>query len=165
MAWCLTAPSHYLNQYWLVISEVQRHSYQGHFTRDASTINHWNTFENYISKISFKFPRDQWVNRNQNMYVYLVIRCIHKKHIQQKVLNISEIPHLSSFFFYYFYRTLSLMVFITLSIEWILQVLLNRNKRLLFVLKISYLSQRSAEYIICFKNNDMSSIVIPIKWQ
>ena len=27
MAWCLTAPSHYLNQCWLIISEVQWHSY------------------------------------------------------------------------------------------------------------------------------------------
>ena len=28
MAWCLTAPSHYLNQCWLIISEVTWHSYQ-----------------------------------------------------------------------------------------------------------------------------------------
>ena len=61
MACCLTAASHYLNQSWLIISEVQWHSYQGNFTRDASTINHWNPIENYISKISFKFPRPQWV--------------------------------------------------------------------------------------------------------
>ena len=27
MAWCLTAPSHYLNHCWLIISEVQWHSY------------------------------------------------------------------------------------------------------------------------------------------
>ena len=27
MASCLTAPSHYMNQYWLIISEVQWHSY------------------------------------------------------------------------------------------------------------------------------------------
>ena len=40
MACCLTAPSHYLNQCWLIISEVQWHSYWGNFTRDASTINH-----------------------------------------------------------------------------------------------------------------------------
>ena len=40
MACCLMAPSHYLNQCWLIISEVQWHSYQGNFTRDASTINH-----------------------------------------------------------------------------------------------------------------------------
>ena len=40
MACCLTAPSHYLNQCWLIISEVQWHSYQGNFTRDASTVSH-----------------------------------------------------------------------------------------------------------------------------
>ena len=61
MACCLMAPSHYLNQWWLIISEVQWHSYQGNFTRDASTINHWNLFENYMSKITVKFPRGQWV--------------------------------------------------------------------------------------------------------
>ena len=38
MACCLTAPSHYLNQCWLIISEVQWHSYKSNFTRDASTI-------------------------------------------------------------------------------------------------------------------------------
>ena len=62
MACCLTAQSHYLNQCWLIISGVQWHSYQGNFTRDASTINHWNPLENYIPKISFKLPRGQWVN-------------------------------------------------------------------------------------------------------
>ena len=40
MACCLTVPSHYLNQCWLIISEVQWHSYQGNVTGDASTINH-----------------------------------------------------------------------------------------------------------------------------
>ena len=40
MACCLTAPSHYLNQCWLIISKLQWHSYQGNFTRDASTTNH-----------------------------------------------------------------------------------------------------------------------------
>ena len=40
MAWWLTPPSHYLNQWWLIISKVHRHSYLGNFTRDASTINH-----------------------------------------------------------------------------------------------------------------------------
>ena len=62
MACCLTAPSHCLNQCWLFISEIQWYSSECNFTRDVSTINHWNAFENYICKISFKFPRDQWVN-------------------------------------------------------------------------------------------------------
>ena len=62
MAWCLTAPSHYLNQCWLIISKVLWLSREGNFTRDASIINNKNLFENYMSKISFKFPRGQWVN-------------------------------------------------------------------------------------------------------
>ena len=46
MACCLTAPSHYLNSCWLIISKVQWHSSKGQFTRDASAINHWNYLEN-----------------------------------------------------------------------------------------------------------------------
>ena len=40
MACCLTAPSHYLNQCWLLISKVEWHSSKGKFTRDTSAINH-----------------------------------------------------------------------------------------------------------------------------
>ena len=46
MACCLTAPSHYLNQSWLIISKVEWHSSKGKFTRDTSAINHWNYLEN-----------------------------------------------------------------------------------------------------------------------
>ena len=59
MACFLMAPSQYLNQCWLIISEVQWHSYCGNFTIHASTINHQNPFGHCISKISFKFPRGQ----------------------------------------------------------------------------------------------------------
>ena len=62
MACCLTAPSHYLNQCWLIVSKVQRHSSEGNFTIDTSAMNHWNYLENYLSKISFKSPRGQWVD-------------------------------------------------------------------------------------------------------
>ena len=62
MACCLTAPSHYLNQCWLIISKIQWHSFEGNFTRDTSAINHENLFENYMSKISLKFTRGQGVN-------------------------------------------------------------------------------------------------------
>ena len=37
MAWCLTAPSHYLNQCWLIITDVLWHSPKSNFTR--SNIN------------------------------------------------------------------------------------------------------------------------------
>ena len=42
MACCLTAPSHYLNQCWLIISKVLYHSCEVNFTRDTSAINHQN---------------------------------------------------------------------------------------------------------------------------
>ena len=42
MACCLTAPSHYLNQCWLIISKAQWHPSESNFTRDASAISHWN---------------------------------------------------------------------------------------------------------------------------
>ena len=64
MACCPTAPSHYLNQCWLIISKVQRHSSQGNFTIDTSAINHWNYLENYLFKITFKSPKGQWVKCN-----------------------------------------------------------------------------------------------------
>ena len=35
MACCLTAPSHYLNQCWLIISKVYLHSSDGNFIRDT----------------------------------------------------------------------------------------------------------------------------------
>ena len=42
MACCLTAPSHYLNQSWLIISKVQWQSSESNFTRYTSAISHWN---------------------------------------------------------------------------------------------------------------------------
>ena len=42
MACCLTAPSHYLNQCWLIISMVEWQPSKGKFTKDTSAINHWN---------------------------------------------------------------------------------------------------------------------------
>ena len=42
MACCLTAPSHYLNLRWFIISKVKWHSSKSKFTRDNSVINHWN---------------------------------------------------------------------------------------------------------------------------
>ena len=50
MACCLTAPSHYLNQCWLIISKVLWRSCEDNFTRDTSAINHHNKLENYFSK-------------------------------------------------------------------------------------------------------------------
>ena len=40
MTWCHQAPSHYLSQCWLIISEVQWYWPEGNFTRHISVINH-----------------------------------------------------------------------------------------------------------------------------
>ena len=40
MACCLTAPSHYLNQRWLIISKVHWHSSVGNFAKEISATNH-----------------------------------------------------------------------------------------------------------------------------
>ena len=61
MACCLTAPSHYLNQCWLIMNKVKWHSFEGNFTADISAINHCNWLEKYSPKISLKSPRPQWV--------------------------------------------------------------------------------------------------------
>ena len=63
MACCLTAPSLYLNQCWLVSSKIQLHSSDGNFTRDALVINDYNKHENHSSKMSLKSPRGQWVKK------------------------------------------------------------------------------------------------------
>ena len=61
MACCLTAPSHYLNQSWLIISTVQWDSSGDNFTWDTSAIE----LENDSYKIPFKSPMVQWVNHRQ----------------------------------------------------------------------------------------------------
>ena len=62
MACCLTAPSHYLNQCWLIIGEVLWHSPEGNFTWNVQDIYLWREFENYSFKITSPSPRGQWVN-------------------------------------------------------------------------------------------------------
>ena len=87
MACCLTAPSHYLNQCWLIITKVQSHSSGNHFTKDTSAINHWNQFENYLTKFSFKSPRGQWVK----IFFHHIFQTNHNCHVKnyRKISNIS----------------------------------------------------------------------------
>ena len=70
MACCLTAPSHYLNQCWLIISKLHWHSYEGNLTLDALAISHKYHLENHLSKFSFKSPRGQWVNITTQVLFY-----------------------------------------------------------------------------------------------
>ena len=62
MACCLMAPSHYLNQCWLIIREVVWHSHESNFTGNVQDIYPWYEFEYHQFKNTATSPRDQWVN-------------------------------------------------------------------------------------------------------
>ena len=63
MACCLTAPSHYLNQCWLIISEIQWHSWLRTISQEIPQPSITRIILKIIYlKISFKSPRGQWVN-------------------------------------------------------------------------------------------------------
>ena len=74
MACCLMAPSHYLNQCWLLKREVRWHSPESYFAQ-ATTL--YNEFENYTFEITATAPNSQWVNPlcaefcSGNMKIYL----------------------------------------------------------------------------------------------
>ena len=58
---CLMAPSHYLNQCWLIISKILWHSPQSNFTARVQAAILYNEFENYTFKTSATSPCGQWV--------------------------------------------------------------------------------------------------------
>ena len=62
MAWCLTAPNHYLNQCWLIINKVLWHSSQDIIIRRLEDTNQWSKAEDYIFKITLRSLSGQWVN-------------------------------------------------------------------------------------------------------
>ena len=58
MACCLMAPSHYLDQCWIIIKGALQHSTDSSFTSGHEL----NVFRDYTFKIITKSPRGQWVN-------------------------------------------------------------------------------------------------------
>ena len=59
--WCLAAPSHYLSQYWLIISKVLSHRLESNLTAIGhATILY--EFEKYIFEVIATFSRGQWLN-------------------------------------------------------------------------------------------------------
>ena len=60
----LMAPSHCLNQCWLLLSEILWHSLESNFAASGHTTILYNEFENYALKITaMSSLRGQWVNR------------------------------------------------------------------------------------------------------
>ena len=71
MACCLTAPSHYLNQCWLIIGKVQWPLSDGNHKRGTSAMNHlYKLEEKNLSKISLKYARGQWLTINKCVWLW-----------------------------------------------------------------------------------------------
>ena len=70
MACCLKAPSHYLNQCWLIINGILWYSPCNNFTSSAWDISTWYEFENYNFEITATSPRGQWVNSALHHQMY-----------------------------------------------------------------------------------------------
>ena len=75
MACCLTAPSHYLNQCWLIISMVLWHSSEDIIIRRFEDTNQQSKTEDYIFKITLRSPRGQWVNIQNNYFKKINWQC------------------------------------------------------------------------------------------
>ena len=69
MACCLMAPSHYMNQCWLLISEVFLHSPDCSFRSSGQATFLYNVFKNYTFKFTATSHRGQWFNV-KNQYIY-----------------------------------------------------------------------------------------------
>ena len=86
MACCLTAPSHYLNQCWLIISKVQWHRFKSNFTRDTPAISPWNWLEKLLSKFFVQISQGpmSWLTISSMAFCGIPLRPF-----SQEVLKIS----------------------------------------------------------------------------
>ena len=79
MACCLMAPSHYLNQCWLVIIKVQLHSPLGNLTKRYLSHQSLKLACKLFFQYFKKSPRGQWVNSLWELYwlpQILVMPCL-----------------------------------------------------------------------------------------
>ena len=79
MACCLTAPSHYLNQCWLITRGVLWHTSESSFAGIAQGIDSGYEFEKDILKNIFKSPRGQWVNSFMSHVAIYISNVLRKK--------------------------------------------------------------------------------------
>ena len=68
MACCLTAPSHYLNQSWLISKGVLCHSLTSNCGRRAQELNPLHMFGEYTLRLATTRPRGQWVQPNMSLW-------------------------------------------------------------------------------------------------
>ena len=97
MACCLTAPSHYLNRFWLIISKVLWHSYEDIIIRRFEYTNQYSKIRDYIFKTTWRSLRGQWVNHcfsgglfrwyNQNKTKHKTVCVCHRYSADSLVVN------------------------------------------------------------------------------
>ena len=77
MLWscCLTAPSHYLNQCWLLISEVLWHSHESNFTVSTQTTLLYYEFESILLKLLPHLPVAKELSFDGISYIVTASRC------------------------------------------------------------------------------------------
>ena len=77
---CQAAPSHYLNQFWLLIINFLWHPHESNFMASTQATILYNDFENCIFRISATSPRGKWVNslrprQNRRHFADDVFKC------------------------------------------------------------------------------------------
>ena len=83
MVCCLTVPSHYLNQCWLIVSEVLCQFYRN--VEDISILD-INEFENDQFMMTATSPRVQWVNNMASLFFRLVLSSY--QHYSEVIMSI-----------------------------------------------------------------------------
>ena len=68
IACCLTAPSHYLNQCWILNNEILWHSLESNFKTSTEALNLCDEFETYTFKTPQRWPR--WL-RPRRMFSFV----------------------------------------------------------------------------------------------
>ena len=63
LACCLTVPSHYLNQCWLLITKLLWHSPECNFTASAKTTILYHEYENYTFEVAVPSLISKWISR------------------------------------------------------------------------------------------------------
>ena len=81
MACCLTAPSHYLNQWWLLFSEDLWQSHERSFAASTQATVLYNEFEKHTFKSTATSAKVQWVNSlrpglNRRPFADDIFKCI-----------------------------------------------------------------------------------------
>ena len=71
LACCLMVPSHYLSQFWQIISDVLWYLRDGNFTGNAQGIYPWYEFEIFFLKIMVASPRIHWVDSSPPSDAYM----------------------------------------------------------------------------------------------